>query len=102
MKCRSVFFNCGVDQVAASLGGPDVIDEHVAHQQLAVGPADQVVTKLQGDDLRQVLVLGNRPDLLFAELAQAKTVLERQHRSLSVAGENPYARSSPRNPIEPH
>ena len=28
----------GVDPVAAPLGGPDVVDEHVAHQQLAVGP----------------------------------------------------------------
>jgi hypothetical protein len=40
----------GVDQITVPLSGPDVVDKHVAHQQLAVGPADQVVAELQGDD----------------------------------------------------
>jgi hypothetical protein len=36
----------GVRQVAAPLGGPDVVDEHVAHQELAVGSAHQAVAQL--------------------------------------------------------
>jgi hypothetical protein len=59
----------GVEQIATSLGSPDVIDEHVAHQQFAVGPAHQVIAELQGHDLRQMLVLGDRADLLLGELA---------------------------------
>ena len=47
----------GVHAVAAPLGGPDVVDHHMAHQQFAIGPADQPVAELERDDLRQMLVL---------------------------------------------
>ena len=60
----------GVRQVTATLSGPDVLDEHVAHQQFAIGPAHQVIAKLQGDDLRKTLMLGDGADLLLGELAQ--------------------------------
>jgi hypothetical protein len=51
----------------------------MTYQQLAVGPAQQEVAQLQRDDLRQMLVLGDRADLFFRELTQPKSVLERQH-----------------------
>jgi hypothetical protein len=73
---------CRVHQIAALLRGPDVVDHHVAHQQLAARPADQGVAQLEGDDLRQMLVLGDRANLVLAELAQPEAVLERQHRRL--------------------
>jgi hypothetical protein len=69
----------GVDQITAPLSGPDVVDKHVAHQQLAIGPADQVVVELQGDDPRNMLLLGDCPNLLLTELAELKAALESQH-----------------------
>jgi hypothetical protein len=72
----------GMHQIAAALRGSDVIDYHVAHEQFAAGPADQGVAQLEGDDLRQMLMLGDRANLVLAELAQPEAVLERQHRRL--------------------
>jgi hypothetical protein len=66
----------GVDQIAAPLGGTDLLEQHVTYEQLAVGPAHQIVAEFQSDDLRKVFVLCDRPNLLLVELAQPKTILE--------------------------
>jgi hypothetical protein len=84
----------GVHQIAALLSGPDIVDHHVAHQQFAAWPADQAVSKLQSNDLRKMLMLGNSPNLLLAKLAEAETILERQHGGPSVS------RSSPTDLVE--
>ena len=72
----------GAHQIATSLRGSNVVDDHVTDQQVAVGAADQTVAELQSDDLRKMLVLRDRPNLRLAQLAEPKAVVERQHRRL--------------------
>jgi hypothetical protein len=59
----------GARHIAALLRSPDVIDQHMAHQQVAVRPAQQVAAQLQRDDVRHMFVLGDCADLLLAQLA---------------------------------
>jgi hypothetical protein len=70
----------GVPEIAASLRGPNIIDDHVAHQQFSAWPADQMVSELQRHDLRKMLVLGDRLDFLLAECAKPQAVLIGQQR----------------------
>jgi hypothetical protein len=44
------------------------------------GSAHEIVAEFQSDNLREMLMLGDCPDLLLAEFAEPKTILESQHR----------------------
>src|SRR5688572_5375430 len=71
--------------LAARLRGLDVVPDHGLDGEPAVLGARQVVAQLGGGDLRDVLVLGDRGDLLVAQAGQGDTIFEGNHCSVTAS-----------------
>lgn len=69
----------GMGAVVAAERFADVVDDHLMHPLGPTRLMHQVVAESRRRDLGNVLVFGDRIDLVFVEVAQAQDVVLRDH-----------------------
>ena len=65
--------------VAAELGLPKIVDDHVPNFFAAVLVGQKVLSECCCSDLGQVFVLGDGEHLLFGQAAEPDAILKRDH-----------------------
>ena len=81
MKRRKVCLRWAARAITTRPRSGDVVDDDPPDAQLAARCPDDETPHLEGHGLGEMLVLGNRIDLVFAEVAKGQAVFESDHGS---------------------
>jgi hypothetical protein len=72
--------------VAAQLGSPNIIDDHVSNRLASAFLREEVCGQRRGSNSRKVFVFGNGEYLLFGQTAQRDAIFKCDH----VLGRSPW------------
>jgi hypothetical protein len=73
---RLLEFRCA-GEIASFLRPQNVVDDHPLDQQLTVGAMNDAAAELDREHRWQMLVLGDRQDLVLRQIAKGEAILKR-------------------------
>ena len=69
----------GVASVAARLSGLDILQDHAADHRHAVVAMAEILAEFGSDNAWDMLMLGDRRDLLLGQIAEREAIFVAQH-----------------------